>query len=140
MTCQILGFFDGILAANDKCPVLKISKLMIPIQEYLSQKQNNFSEFFREVLKSRWTFEHFEKKHDPHRFCIFEITDSKNTVWYMSKKSNFRGPIAMEHGKRAQKLLKSAPQHLFHIYWSLPRQLNWKKDTLIDMINPRVVC
>ena len=46
----------------------------------LSEKQNNFSEFFSVFSKSIWNFQRFEKKDDPHRFCISEITDSKNMV------------------------------------------------------------
>ena len=49
----------------------------------------------------------------------------------MSKKSRFRGLIEEQHGKRAQTLLKSAPQHFYYIYWSLPRQLKWKKFLLL---------
>ena len=41
-----------------------------------SQKQKNFSPFFAEFLKSKFNFEHFEKKDDPHTFCISDITDS----------------------------------------------------------------
>ena len=41
-----------------------------------SQKQKNFSAFFAEFLKSKFNFEHFEKKDDPHTFCISDITDS----------------------------------------------------------------
>ena len=46
----------------------------------LSQKQNTFSQFSAAFLKSSWNFEGFEKKDDPHSFCIFEITDSENVV------------------------------------------------------------
>ena len=46
----------------------------------VSQKQKTFSEFFSAFLKSKLNFEHFEKKGDPHRFCIFDITDSENVV------------------------------------------------------------
>ena len=46
----------------------------------LSQKQNFFARFFAAFLKSRLNFEHFEKKDDPHSFCISEITDSENVV------------------------------------------------------------
>ena len=49
----------------------------------------------------------------------------------MSKKSRFRGLIEKDHGKGAQTLLKSAPQHLDHIYSSLPRKLSWKKYLLL---------
>ena len=46
----------------------------------LSQKQKTFSEFLAAFLKSWLNFEYFEKKDDPHRFCISEITDSENVV------------------------------------------------------------
>ena len=49
---------------------------MIPIQMQMSQKQKHFSVFFAEFLKSKFNFEHFEKKDDPHTFCISDITDS----------------------------------------------------------------
>ena len=49
----------------------------------------------------------------------------------MSKKSCFRGPFDKQHGKRAQALLKSASQHLYHIHRSLPRKLSWKKSLLL---------
>ena len=44
---------------------------------YLKDKKA-FAQFFSSFVKSRLKFEHFEKKVDPHRFCISEITDSKN--------------------------------------------------------------
>ena len=49
----------------------------------------------------------------------------------MSKKSRFRGPFNKHNGKRAQALLKSASQHLYHLYWSLPSELSWKKSLLL---------
>ena len=49
----------------------------------------------------------------------------------MSKKNRFRGPFDKQHGKRAQALLKSASQHLYHIHWSLARKLCWKKSLLL---------
>ena len=39
----------------------------------------------------------------------------KNVVRYMSKKSRFKGPFDRQHGKRVQTLLRSDPQHLYHI-------------------------
>ena len=62
-----------MLAVNEKYPVLNREKLKIPTQMILSRKQKIFSEFFSEFLKSRLNFKHFEKKDDPHRFCISEI-------------------------------------------------------------------
>ena len=46
----------------------------------LSLKQKNFPQFFATFLKSRLNSKHFEKKNDPHTFCIFEVTDSENVV------------------------------------------------------------
>ena len=68
------------LAADEKYLVLNGDTLMIPIQMQLSEKQKTFSEFFLAFLKCRLTCEHFEEKDDPHRFYIFEITDSENVV------------------------------------------------------------
>ena len=49
----------------------------------------------------------------------------------MPKKSRFRWSCDKWHGKRAEKLLKSERQHLYHIYWSLWRKLSWKKSLLM---------
>ena len=80
LTCQILGLLVNTLAADEKYPVLNRDNLTIPIQMQLSQKQKTFSQLFRELLKSRINYKHFERKEYPHRFCIFEITDSENVL------------------------------------------------------------
>ena len=80
LTCQILRLLVNTLAADENYPVLNRDNLTIPIQMQLSQKQKTFSQFFAAFLKSTLNFEHFEKKDDPHRFCISEITDSENVV------------------------------------------------------------
>ena len=49
----------------------------------------------------------------------------------MSKKSTFRRLFDKQHDKRAQGLLKSALQRLYHIHWSVPSQLSWKKSVLL---------
>ena len=49
----------------------------------------------------------------------------------MPKRPGFRGPLEKQHGRRAQALLKSASQHLYHIYWSLASQLSWKKSPFL---------
>ena len=48
---------------------------MQKFQMHLSQKENNFSEFFSPFFESALNFEHFQKKDDPDRLCISEITD-----------------------------------------------------------------
>ena len=49
----------------------------------------------------------------------------------MSTRSCFRGPFDKWHGKQTETLLKSEQQHLYHIYWSLSRQLSWKNSLLV---------
>ena len=46
----------------------------------LFNQQKNFCEFFAAFLKSSLNFEHSGKKDDDLRFCVLEITDSKNLV------------------------------------------------------------
>ena len=86
LRCKILGVLVNRLAASEKYLVLHRDNLAIPIQmqlshkqksEKLSQKQKNFSQFFAAILKSRLNFKYFEWKGTPHRFCIFEVTDSQ---------------------------------------------------------------
>ena len=75
-----MGLLVNTLAADEEYPVLNTDNLTIPIQMQLSQKKKTFSQFFDAFLKSRLNFEYFEKKYDPHRFCICKITASENVV------------------------------------------------------------
>ena len=43
----------------------------------LSNKQKTSSQFFSAFLKSRLSFEHFQKNDDPYRWCISGIMDSE---------------------------------------------------------------
>ena len=80
MTCKILGLLVNTLASDEKYLILNRDNLIIPIQVQLSEKQKKFSEFFAAFFKSILHFERFEKKDDPHSFCISEITDSEKVV------------------------------------------------------------
>ena len=44
-----------------------------------------------------------------------KLRTPKNVVRYLSKKSRFKGPFDNQHGKRVEKLLRSEPQHRYHI-------------------------
>ena len=55
----------------------------------------------------------------------------KNVVRSMPKKSRFKRSFKKQHGKCAQTLFKYAWQNLYHIYWSLWRQLTFKKFLLV---------
>ena len=80
LTYKILVLFVNTLAPNGRYPVLNRDNLVIPIQMQLFQKQKKISGFLTAFLKFGFNFKYFQKKYDPHRFCIFEITDSKNVV------------------------------------------------------------
>ena len=54
--------FLNTLTANDKYSVNKNDKWMQTIQMLLSQKENNFPEFFSSFFKSALNFEDFRKK------------------------------------------------------------------------------
>ena len=43
------------------------------------------------------------------------LRPAKNVVRYFSKKPRFKGPFEWQHGKRVQTLLRSEPQHRYHI-------------------------
>ena len=44
-----------------------------------------------------------------------KLRTPKNVVRYMSKKSRFKGPFDRQHGTRNQTLLRSEPQHSYHV-------------------------
>ena len=44
-----------------------------------------------------------------------KLRTPKNVVRYMSKKSRFKVPFDWKPGKRVQTLLRSEPQHHYHI-------------------------
>ena len=60
-----------------------------------------------------------------------KLRSPKNKVRSMSIKSRFKGNFKKQHGKWAQTLFKLASQNLYHIYWSLWRQLSYKKSLLV---------
>ena len=126
-----MGLLVNTLASDEKYPALNRDNLAIPIQMQLSQKQKNFSAYFAKSLKSKFNFEHFENKDDPHTFFISKITYPENVVIQISKKSHFRGPIDNQRSKRAQELLKSASHDLYHIHRSMSGQLSWKESLLV---------
>ena len=59
-----------------------------------------------------------------------KLPTTKNVVRSMCKKSRFIGLFEKQHGKRAQTVLKSERQNLYHIYWSLWRQLSFQMSLL----------
>ena len=60
-----------------------------------------------------------------------KLRSPKNKVRSMSIWSRFQGSFKKQHGKCAQTMFKFAWQNLYHIYWSLWRQLSFKKFLLV---------
>ena len=131
VTCKISGLFPKTLSAYGKYSLLNRDNLTQPIQMQLSRKQKTFSDFFSASLKCSLYFEYFIKKDDLHSWCISDISDPENPLRSMPRRSRFRGSFKKQHGKRAQTLLKCQGQLVYHIYWSLWRQLSYKKSLLV---------
>ena len=60
-----------------------------------------------------------------------KLRTQKNLVTSMPKKVRFKGSFKKQHAKCAQTLLKCQGQLLYHIYWSLLKQLSNKKSLLL---------
>ena len=67
--------FLTTLTADDKISHISKDKWKQTIQMNLSWKPKIFSKNFSPFFESALNFEHFQKKDDPDRLCISEITD-----------------------------------------------------------------
>ena len=105
---KILGLFVNTLSEDDRYCLLYKDNLLQPIQILLSQKQKTFSQFFSAFLKSALNFEHFQKKINLIADVFPKLPSAKKVIRSMPLKSRFRGLFSNKHGKRAQRLLKSA--------------------------------
>ena len=74
---KILRHFFNLFFADKKYFLLNRGNLLERFQMQLSQKRKIFSEFFFKFSRFKFNFEHFDKKGDPHGWCIFEPTDSE---------------------------------------------------------------
>ena len=68
------------MASDEKYLLLNRDNLTLPIHMELSQKQKIFSQYFTAFLKSRLNFKYFERKDNPHRFCICQVKDFEKVV------------------------------------------------------------
>ena len=73
--CKISRLFPNTLSGVGRYSLLNTDNLTQLVQKQLSRNQKTISQFFCAVLKSSWHFEHFQKKDDPHGWCISDITD-----------------------------------------------------------------
>ena len=103
------------MTADDKYSLLNRDNLTQPIPTQLSQKQKAFFEFYLAFSKSTLNFDHLQRKDDLHVEIFPILRTPKNVVRSMSKKSCFKEPFDRSQGKRVQTLLRSEPQHRYHI-------------------------
>ena len=95
-------------------------------------KTKNFISIFCCIFEIWFKFSTFWKKRMTLIPEVFpKLRTPKNIVRSMSKRSRLKGSFGKHHAKRAQTLLKFAWQNLYHIYWSLWRQLTFKKFLLV---------
>ena len=60
-----------------------------------------------------------------------KLRTTKKMVRSICKKFRFKRSFGKQHGELAKTLLKFERQHIYHIYWSLWRQLTCKKPLLV---------
>ena len=77
VTCKISRLFPNTLSVDGKYSLFNRDNLRQRIWMQLCGKQETFSEFFSTFLKSSLNFAHFQKKDDPHGWCISQITHSQ---------------------------------------------------------------
>ena len=82
-------------------------------------------------MKPRLNFKDFLKGLALRAYVFLKLQTGKDMVRQMSKKSRLRRLLNKIHGKPSQRLLKSEGQHLCHLYWSMWKQLSWKKTLLV---------
>ena len=75
--CKFLRLLVKILTDDEKYSLLYRENLTQPIQILLSEKRKTFSKLSSEILKPTLSFEHFQKKDDPHSRCSSQITVSE---------------------------------------------------------------
>ena len=104
---------------------------MQTILMHLSQKEKAFILFWCAFFKSTSKFEHFQKKMILIIYEFSKLRAPKIVIWWMSNKSCWRWPVHRQHGKRAETLIQSQGQHLYHIHRTLWNKLSWKKSLLV---------
>ena len=117
------------MSADGKYSLVKRDNLTQPIQ--MPKTKNFFWIFccFFEIWFKFWTFSKKRMTLTPEVFP--KLRTPKNMVTSMSKNFRLNGTFGKQHGKRPQTLLKFPWQHLYHIYWSLWRQLTYKNSMLV---------
>ena len=126
LTCQILRLFANSLAANDKYSALNRYKLIIPVQMQLSQKPKTFSRRFSLFLNCSLSFEDFERKQDPHTFCVSNIYGLRKRKCLKSRISEDTSTSNIENGPKHCWNLHRSTFIIFIDHW----QSNWVRKNI----------
>ena len=84
---KILGLFVNTLTAEYTYSRRNMQTFTQKVQTPLSLKQKTFSGFFIAFLKSKWKWEHFQKKGESSSLSISEIIDSKRGIYLSAWKA-----------------------------------------------------
>ena len=71
--CKILGLLVNAFTAHNLYSLLNRGNLLQHYQMQLSQKRKIFSDFLFPFSKFTFTFEHFQRKGDPHTFWVYRL-------------------------------------------------------------------
>ena len=91
----ILGLFFNTWTVDEKYALGKRENLPLTCETQLYKKLKAFSHFFVAFQKSALNFEHFEKKVEPHVWCISKIRDCKRHLKHLKLK-HLKSPV-LEH-------------------------------------------
>ena len=125
---EILGVFLTTLTANGKYAVQDWENLPLPIQMPLSEKQNNFSEFFVPFLQSTSTW----RKNMMVIAIIFpKLETVKNFVRPFCQKRRFGTRSYSQDVKVCQVLARSPWERFYYVFSSFWVKLIWKMFPLV---------
>ena len=79
------------------------------------KKEKLFHNFFLHFRNLHEILNIFKKKMTFIADLFPKLRTPKDVVRYLSKESRFKGPFDRQHGKRVHTLLRSEPQHRYHI-------------------------
>ena len=134
LICEILGLLIKTLTGNKKHRAWDSVNLLPQIQKHLFQKQKTFSEFLVHFLEFPSIFRYFEKKKNIVIANVFpKLKTVKVLVKPLSKKLCFKRSFDSQHVKWPQTFVKSAWEHIYHIFSSL-----WGEETM--KISPLLTC
>ena len=104
----------------------------------LSTNQKNLINLFLHFPNVHQIWNTLKKKVTLGSYLVLNLETAKSSVTYMATKPRVRTLSDSQHIKGTEKLLKSAPQYFFHIYWSLWIEISSKKSVLVVSVILRV--